>query len=516
MRSLSENDSIRCNSFIFGNLALTGSWVLFTLALSVAAWIPATTVASNTIIAGYYLLIAVLWAFYFMTCWGSLVQSRFADKPLRQWGCLIVAAAVTVLSLMYCVWVLPLLLILIPLLLCGSRNGKTVLLGAVAGLGEFAALCSMVLLALLLKVLLLGEWEFDKSSFRCDMILLICGVLSIGGLLARGKMLANGEWTLKSALRKPTTVIIWSITILSVIATVAADKMQAAILENTKAEAEKVFGGELSAAGMKKLYNGNRIENAAFYNELNALASKVNQAMRFKRFKGEGKKVAKPTAGDLQKRAAAFAANAADYAALNKLVAGDIPAYPVTFVDGKLLELKQPYARIIRSAAFALLTQMRYDCKNIAEYSKLYFKLINSLNGTPSVIVMQTKQIKFWCKTIEMLKADKKISDGEFKTLQTLAKAEAKKLDTTRLLKRIAYTEAIFAYDLYRAHSLTNISATGAYFKYDRTEALRSLLNYGKTGKLSTPQRGVAKKLAIPLEVYALQYNEIKEMLNDL
>ena len=41
---------------------------------------------------------------------------------------------------------------------------------------------------------------------------------------------------------------------LSVIATVAADKMQGKILEETKAEAEKIFAGELSAEGLKKLY----------------------------------------------------------------------------------------------------------------------------------------------------------------------------------------------------------------------------------------------------------------------
>ena len=516
MCGLSQNASMRCKSFIFGNLALVGSWVLFTLALLAAAWLPAKVVESNTILVGYCLLATVLWAFYFITYLGSWVQSRYADKPLRQWICLIGAVAIMALSLICCVWVLPVLLIVMPLLLCGKRDGKTALLGVVAGIGEFAALCSTVLLGLLLKALLLGEWEFEGSSFRCDMVLLICGVLAIAGLLARGKMLANGEWTLKSVLRKPATVVIWSVTVLSVIATIAADKIQGKILGSTKAEAEKVFGGELSAVGMKKLYVDGRAVNAVFYNELNTLANKVNKAMRFKRSKGEGKKFAKPTAEDMKKRAAAFAANAKDYAALNKLIAGDIPAYPIAFVDGNLLELKQPQARIIRSAAFALMTQMRYDSKNILEYSKLYFKLINSLNGTASVTLLQTKQIKFWCKTVEMLKADKKISDEQFKALQALAKAEAKNFNSDNLLKKLAYTEAIFAYDLYRAHSLTTISATGAYFKYDRTEALRSLIDYAQTGKLTAPQRGVAKKLTVPFEVYANQFSEIRSMLNEL
>ena len=518
MCDLSPNASMRCKSFIFGNLALVGSWVLFTLVLLAAAWLPASAVASDTLLVGYCLLATVLWAFYFITYLGSWVQSRYADKPLRQWLSLIGATAIIALSLVCCVWVLPVLLIAMPLLLCGKRDGKTALLGVVAGIGEFAALCSTVLLGLLLKALLLGEWEFEGSSFRCDMVLLICGVLAIAGLLARGKMLANGEWTLKSVSRKPVTVVIWSVTVLSVIATIAADKMQGKILENTKAEAEKVFGGELSASGMKKLYVDGRMINAVFYNELNTLANKVNKAMRFKRSKGkgEGKKFAKPTAEDMKKRAAAFAANAKDYAALNKLIAGDIPAYPIAFVDGNLLELKQPQARIIRSAAFALMTQMRYDSKNIVEYSKLYFKLINSLNGTASVTLLQTKQIKFWCKTVEMLKAGKKISDEQFKALQALAKAEAKNFNSDDLLKKLAYTEAIFAYDLYRAHSLTTISATGAYFKYDRTEALRSLIDYAQTGKLIAPQRGVAKKLTVPFEVYANQFSEIRSMLNEL
>ena len=516
MCGLSQNASMRCKSFISGNLALAASWVLFTLALLAAAWLPAKTIASQDIFLWYCLLVTILWAFYIITYLGGWVQSRYADKPLRQWLCLIGAVAVASLALVYCIWVLPVLLIAMPLALCGRKDGKTAFFAVVAGIGEFAALCSTVLLGLLLKALLVGEWEFEGSSFRCDMVLLICGVLAIAGLLARGKMLANGEWTLKSVLRKPVTVVIWSVVVLSVIATIAADKMQGKILENTKAEAEKVFGGELSASGMKKLYVDGRMINAGFYNELNTLANKVNKAMRFKRSKGEGKKFAKPTAEDMKKRAAAFAANAKDYAALNKLIAGDIPAYPIAFVDGNLLELKQPQARIIRSAASALMTQMRYDSKNIVEYSKLYFKLINSLNGTASVMLLQTKQIKFWCKTVEMLKAGKKISDEQFKALQALAKAEAKQFSNEDLLKKLAYTEAIFAYDLYRAHSLTTISATGAYFKYDRTEALRSLIDYAQTGKLTAPQRGVAKMLTVPFEVYANQFSEIRSMLNEL
>ena len=45
-------------------------------------------------------------------------------------------------------------------------------------------------------------------------------------------------------------------------------------------------------------------------------------------------------------------------------------------------------------------------------------------------------------------------------------------------LKKYIYIEAVFAYDLYRRHSLTSISATGAFFQHDRTTALNSLLDF--------------------------------------
>ena len=234
--------------------------------------------------------------------------------------------------------------------------------------------------------------------------------------------------------------------------------------------------------------------------------------MRGKRFKG--KKFAKPTAEDLKKRQSAFVKNAAVFAELNKLVAGEIPAYPLECSDGKLLELKQPQLRILRSASFALLTQMRYDSKNALEYSKLYFNVVNAVNGTAVSAVMQSKMIKFWCKTVEMLKNGKKISDSEFAALQKFAKTQAAKFTCDN--QKFAYSEAIFAYDLYRAHSLTTISATGAYFKYDRTEALRSWINYAQSGKLNVPQRGIAKMLTTPVDVISSQYEEIKTLLNEL
>ena len=512
MSDLTENASMRCKSFIFGQLALTASWVLFLLTLAAAAWIPEKLIASNTLFIWYSLLTAMLWAFYFITFMGSWFQSKYADKPVRQWLYLAGATAIITLALILCVWALPVLFITIPLMICGRKDGKTVGLGIVAGIGEFAALCSTVLLALLLKALLLGEWEFAGTSFRCDMVLMICGILALAGLFARGKMLGNGDWSLRSVMRKPVTVAIWSVTILSVIATVAADKMQGKILEATKAEAEKVFAGELSADGLKKLYMNGRKADADFYNKLNDLTRKTNQSAWGKR--GKNKKFVEPSAEDLQKRQEAFAKNAAVFAELNKLVAGEIPAYPLECTDGKLLELKQPQLRILRSAAFALLTEMRYDSKNALEYSKLYFNLVNAVNGTAVSDVMLTKMIKFWCKTVEMLKNGKKISDPEFAALQNFARQQAAKFALNN--QKFAYAEAIFAYDLYRAHSLTTISATGAYFKYDRTEALRSWINYAKTGNLAIPQRGIAKMLTTPVTLHDAQYEEIKTLLNEL
>ena len=512
MCSLSENASMRRKSFIFGQLALTASWVLFVLALLAAAWIPAKVIASSTILAGYSLLIIVLWAFYFITYMRSWFQSKYVDKVLCQRLYLAGTTAVMALAIFFCVWALPVIFITLPLLICGSKSGKTVLLGVVAGIGEFAALCSTVLLALLLKALLLGEWEFAGTSFRCDMVLMICGVLALAGLFARGKMLANNDWTLKSALCQPVTVAIWSITILSVIGTVAADKMQGKILAETKAEAEKVFGGELSADGLKKLYLDGRKADSTFYSKLNDLIRKINKSAWGKRSKG--RIFAKPTAEDLKKRQENFVKNAPLYAELNKLVAGEIPAYPLECADGKLLELKQPQLRILRSAAFALLTQMRYDSKNALEYSKLYFNVVNAGNGTAVSTVMQSKMIKFWCKTVEMLKNGKKISAVEFAALQKFAKAQAAGFNFDS--RKFAYAEAVFAYDLYRTHSLTTISATGAYFKFDRTEALRSWMDHAQNGKLDVPQRGIAKMLTLPADIHSSQYEEVKTLLNEL
>ena len=159
---------------------------------------------------------------------------------------------------------------------------------------------------------------------------------------------------------------------------------------------------------------------------------------------------------------------------------------------------------------------MRYDPENIVKYSELYFKLVNSSDGTASALAMQNRMVKFWCKTVAGLKNSGKISGKDFKSLQTLAKLQAEKSDIAGRLKKLAYVEAIFAYDLYRAHNLTTIAVTGAYFKYDRTEALRSLTAYAKTGNMTVPQRGIAKMLTVPFEAFSQQYEEMKAELNEL
>ena len=515
MCDLAENASMRCKSFVFGQLALTANWVLFVLALMLAAWVPERLIASQTILTGYYLLVTVLWAFYFITYMGSLFQSRYCNKPVRQWLYLAGVVALIALSLFFCVWALPVFFITIPLLICGSRSGKTALLGVVAGIGEFAALCCTVLLALLLKALLMGEWEFAGTPFRCDMAMLIGGILALMGIFARGKMLGSSDWTLKSVMKKPLVIIIWSVTIISVIGTFIADQLQKNILEKVRKEAETVFAGEISAEGMKKYLLAGKKVDADFYRKLEELTGKINKSMRFKRG-GKGKKFAKPTPEELKKRQENFVRNAAVYAELNKLAAGEIPAYPVVCENGRLLEFQQPQNRILRSAAFALLTQMRYDSANAVEYSKYYFNLVNSMNGTGSALAAQGKLIKIWCKTVAMLKAGKKLSAEQVKTLQTLAKDQAGKLMTDDKLKQLVYLEAIFAYDLYQANNLTTIAATGAYFKYDRTEALRSLIAYAKTGKMGIPQSAIAKKLTVPVEAYSQLYEEIKTELSEL
>lgn len=515
MCNLSENASMRCKSFIFGQLALTANWVLFVLALMLAAWVPERLLASQSILTGYCLIVTLLWAFYFITYMGSWFQSCYCNKPVRQWLYLAGVVALIALAIFFCVWALPVFFITVPLLICGSRSGKTALLGTIAGIGEFAALCCTVLLALLLKALLLGEWDFAGTPFRCDMVMFIGGVLALAGIFARGKMLGSSDWTIKSVMKKPLVIIIWSITIVSVIGTFIADHVQKNILEKVRKEAETAFAGEISAEGMKKHLLAGKKVDAAFYSKLEELSGKLNKSMRFKRG-GKDKKFAKPTAEDLKKRQENFVKNAAVYAELNKLIAGEIPSYPVVCENGRLLDLKQPQNRILRSAAFAMLTQMRYDPANIVEYSKLYFNLVNNMNGTASALAAQGKLVKIWCKTVGMLKGGKKLSAEQVKALQTLAKAEAGKLDPAGKLKELAYFEAIFAYDLYKSHNLTTIAATGAYFKYDRTEALRSLITYAKTGKMGVPQSLIAKKLTVPVEVYSQQYEEIKAELNGI
>ena len=138
------------------------------------------------------------------------------------------------------------------------------------------------------------------------------------------------------------------------------------------------------------------------------------------------------------------------------------------------------------------------------------------MDGTTSVLAAQGKLVKIWCKTVDMLKGGKKLSAGQVKALQLLAKAEVEKLNPAGKFKQLAYLEAIFAFDLYKSHNLTTIAATGAYFKYDRTEALRSLIAYAKTGKMGVPKSAIAKMLTVPVEVYSQLYEEIKAELNGI
>ena len=521
MCSLSENASMRRKSFYFGNLALVGSWVLFVLALALAAWVPERVLSGTVLLGNYALLVTVLWAFYLITSIGSLVQSLYPDKQLKQWIYLSVTVLVLALALVYCALALLPLLVAVPLVLETNRSKKNILLGAVAGIGEFAGLCNTALLFLLLRALLTGEWDFAGVPLRCDIFLAVCGVLSLAGIFSRGAMLAavSDEWNIKSAVKKPVFIIIYLVLVLSVAATVTADYMLKKKLEAVRAQAEKLFAAELSAAGLEKYYLAGKTADAEFYNRLSSINKKISKAVYGKRNRKKGgkKAFAKPTAAQLEQQAQAYTATAADRAEFNRMLAAELPKYPVKIADKKLINLKQPQLRIIRSAAFTLLMQMNYEPARVLEFSQAYFNLFHALDcGTAQTVAQQQKMLKFWCGTVQRLNKSKKINAAQAKQLQAFAREQAKKINIQERLKAIAYIEAVFAWDLYKSHGLTTISATGAFFKYDRAEALKSLINFVETGKSIRPDRSIAQKLMPGLDAFGSTLNEMQTMLNEL
>ena len=82
MCNVAELERMRRQSFIFGELAFTGSWVLFVAALLGAGLLPESVIKSSTIIVFYSLLCTVLWSFYIITHLGcSFMGASRSRKP---------------------------------------------------------------------------------------------------------------------------------------------------------------------------------------------------------------------------------------------------------------------------------------------------------------------------------------------------------------------------------------------------------------------------------------------------
>lgn len=526
MGSVTELASLKRKSYIFGNLALAGSWILFVFTLFLATLVPDRWISSATLMAGYSLIITLLWCFYFIPAWGALFQDKFSEKKAIQY----VGLSLSVIALALLLWkgslFIPLLLIVLNIALMNKRSVGKVLLAIVTGIGEFAAIFNTVLLGMLLKALLLGEWFFEGVPMRCDIVLGLCFLLSIIGLTARGKLFADGsEWKVSQVLRKPLLITVWALWIAAVIAAFAAEKVQEGKLAAIKAEAEKLYNTELSAAGMAAYYFENRTGDALFYAQLDNISDKINKSMRFRfpgRGKGKGKGFTKPSAEEMKKFAEAqkkaFAGLTNEYSILEQLLEKDLPKYPMEFTDGKLADLQEPYVRLVRNAAFALTSGMRQNPAKAVTYSKAYFRLFNSLNrGSAVAFHTQGRLVKSWCFTVRKLADSKAITPKVYKELQALAHAQAAQINLDARGKGLALLELIFAYDMYRANSGTTLNITGAFFKYDRTEALRSTLEYAKTGKLPRPNR--LMPLAVSPTTVGLSTGslvEAKDMLNEM
>ena len=527
MNQITEQAAAKRKSYILGNLALAGSWILFALTLGIAAVIPERFISSQMLVTWYCLIATLLWCFYFIPGWGSAFQDKFPDKKAVQYIGLTLTIIATALLLWKGSLAIPLLLMILYIALMNKRSAGKIVLAILAGIGEFAAIFNTVLLAMLLKALLLGDWFFEGVPVRCDVMLGSAFLLSVIGLTARGKLFADGnDWKISQVLRKPLLITVWALWIVSVIAAFAAEKVQTGKLAAVKAEGEKLYNTELSAAGMAAYYFESSSGDAVFYAQLDNISDKINKAMRSK-FRGKGKGMgkgkgfAKPSAEEMKKFAEAqkkaFAGLQNEYAVLEQLLAKDLPKYPMEFADGKLADLQQPYIRLVRNAAFALTSGMRQNPAKAVAYSQAYFRLFNSLNrGTAQAIVAQGRLVKSWCFTVRRLADSKAITPAVYKELQALAHAQAAKIDTAARGKELALLEMIFAYDMYRANGSTTLNITGAFFQYDRAEVLRSLLEYAKTGKQTRPDRGFAKTTNLVIDVIIGSLTEAKDMLNEM
>ena len=303
----------------------------------------------------------------------------------------------------------------------------------------------------------------------------------------------------------------------------AADRIQDSRLVQLKAEAEKAFGRELSAAGLKSFYLNDEQPDPGFYAQLNDLNRQISRAMRSPEMRKlfRKKKAGEISHDELQQAMDKIHASlTAQYTALDKLLSVEkLPKADCEFTDGKLLELRQPHVGILRRTAYTLLGRLRVTPAAASELSVNIFKLMQTMSSsTFSGIIAQNKIFDRWCETVRQLKADKKITDEQYAQLKTLAQKAIAQIDFQKQLAGLIYCEAVFAYDLYRAHSLTTIDAAGAYFRFDRAAALKSLLElYRSNGKdFRKPERGIARMLAVPWNVYSDMESNYKAKLGEL
>ena len=523
MCNVAELERMRRQSFIFGELAFTGSWVLFVAALLGAGLLPESVIKSSTIIVFYSLLCTVLWSFYIITHLGCSFMGRFPEQKAWQWGGLLVVCAALGAAFYYCALIVPLILIAVPIALLSKRCWKCVGLNIVAGIGEFMALANTVLLALLLKALLLADWELSGVGLRCDVMMYLCGAGGVAGILARAALLGGKDWTLKDMFKRKSVIAMWLVVVIAFIGTVAANSYQERQLARLKAEAEKLFGRELSADGLEKAYlNGGKPDDG-FYAGLAAVNSQLNKKLRspelrklFKQRKA-GKNVDKEWKLLMDKLQAGAAE---DYALLDRYLSVDVlPKAQLAVADGKLAEAKYAHLATLRRTAHTVLGRMRFDVANAVKYSEQFFKVLTAMDGVSAMnIAARSKLCERWQMTVQKLAADKKLTDEQFKKVKAIAQSYADKIDVDESLRNLIYQEAVFAYDLYRANSLTTVNATGAYFRSDRAAALRSLMDaYRKNGAdYQKPGRGIARITAAPLEVLRSSLQQIKDVAKEL
>ena len=412
-----ELETLQKKSFLFGQLALTGSWILFVLALAAAAWLPASVLSSSTVLTGYALAMTIIWAFYIITVLGCCFMQKFPGRKILQYTGLLLLTASGGCLLFHGAVFFPLLIIAVTLALQTRYCCKCVFLNIFAALGEFLGIANSVLLYLLLKALLIGEWDFAGLPLRCSILLSAGGIISIVAVIARGKLLSGGKWDLRHELGRKSVIVMWSLLVLSVIAALITEPLQHKKLLNVKAEAEKTFQYELSAAGMEKFYLDGKTADPEFYRQLEAVNRQIFQKMRSPELRKLFRKKQPLTAEQKQLLTDTQKQLSGEYAALDKLLSvPDIPKYPVKFQDGSLSQLPLTHIRILRSASFNVLQMLSNQSgEHALKHSQNFFKLLNSMdNFTLASVAAQRKLVERWSMTVKKLYKDKKITAVQF------------------------------------------------------------------------------------------------------